>query len=102
MRDQSPGHVYVKLLAFGEQNADHPFRSESLRAESRSHGAVFSPGYGHYGVAAGSVLIKPVSYPLNNIILNFFSVKFHGKFLLSEVIINDFCQKKKHIYDPLS
>ena len=73
--DKQLCHIYIRLLAARHQHADDPVLAQRLNAERRDDRAVLAAGYSDNGVAALSVFLKEIAYPLYAVVFYLFSVK---------------------------
>ena len=80
------GIVNIRLYAIGHGYANYALPAQCLYAQSSGNAAVLTAGNAQHGIAAFSVFLKPVLYPPDTGILNFFCVK-HSLFC-SSVYLN--------------
>ena len=75
MFDERMRDIYIRLIAVGKKNSDYPVFSQSFCTQCCNYRTVFSSWDGYNSIASGTVFIKPVSYPRDNIIFYFLCIK---------------------------
>ena len=78
MLHKRKGHIDIKLLSVGHENADDPVHAQSLHAERCHHRRILAAGNANNGVAIGAVFGKVVPNPLNDFLTDLVYIKgFH-------------------------
>ena len=74
--------MYIVLLPIRHEHADDPLPAQRPNHERRHYRAVLAPGDAHHGVAAGAVLLEPVSGPLYQIFRDLLHIESHRCLLI--------------------
>ena len=81
--------INIVLNTVGHQHTNDPAPAQSFHTQSSANRTVLAAGNTNHRIASRAVLVKPVPYPLNQILFYLLNIQFHkpscsrrGNFLL--------------------